>query len=138
MSLNSVQDAEKKSSIYNITLSNIGKVGHMGTITVNLSIDEVIERLNEAVVGGSVTGELLDTYEIHGPEELKTVVLVYEKHYYRVGNRLTLTVTIDNFEGASRVHYIGAGGGDGIFKFDWGAGESFGDIVLNTLEEFII
>lgn len=110
----------------------------MNTINVNLSIDEVIERLNESVVEGSFTGELLDTYEINGPEDLKTVVIVYEKHYYRAGNRLTLTVTIDNFDSVTRVHYIGAGGGQGLFRFDWGAGESFGDLVNQTLEEYII
>ena len=82
----------------------------MGTIIVNLTIDEVIELLNEKIVEGSFTGELLDTYQVGGSQGLKTVVLVYEKHYHRAGNRLTLTVTIDNYDNTTRVHYIGGGG----------------------------
>ena len=49
------------------------------------------------------------------------VVAVYEKHYYRAGNRLTLTVVLDDFTGRTRVHCIGGGGGEGLFRFDWGA-----------------
>ena len=110
----------------------------MNTFNVNLSIDEVIYKLESVIVDGSITGELLDKYEIKGLEDMKTVVLVYEKHYYRAGNRLTLTITIDNFTGTTRVHYIGGGGGQGLFRFDWGAGENFGSIVYITLNDYII
>lgn len=110
----------------------------MNTFDVSLSIDEVISKLYSEIIEGSITGEVLDKYEIHGPNNIKTVVIIYEKHYYRAGNRLTLTVTIDNFNGNTRVHYIGGGGGQGLFKFDWGASESFGDIVSNVLSKYRI
>lgn len=48
------------------------------------------------------------------------MVAVYEKHYYRAGNRLTLTVVLDDFTGRTRVHCISGGGGEGLFRFDWG------------------
>lgn len=46
-------------------------------------------------------------------------MMVFEKHYYRAGNRLTLTVIINNLEDITRVHYISGGGGQGLFTFDW-------------------
>lgn len=61
---------------------------------------------------------------------------MFEKHYYRVSNRLTLTVTLDNFEDNVRVHYVSGGGGKALFKFDWVASDSFGDIVPNTLKSY--
>lgn len=108
------------------------------TIIVNIPIEQVEKRLEDAVVGGSITGEIIDRYEIFSEDNKKCIVLVYEKHYYRAGNRLTLTVTIDNLAEHTRVHFIGGGGGEGLFRFDWGAAESFAEIVPRSLEEFIL
>ena len=62
------------------------------------------------------------------------MVLVFEKHYYRAGNRLTLTVTLDDFTGRTRVHCASGGGGEGLFRFDWGAGDSFEGVVHDALD----
>ena len=59
----------------------------------------------------SITGELVDHYELTHPGGGTCVVAVYEKHYYRAGNRLTLTVVLDDFTGRTRVHCISGGGG---------------------------
>ena len=64
------------------------------------------------------------------------VVAVYEKHYYRAGNRLTLTVVLDDFTGRTRVHCISGGGGEGLFRFDWGAAESFEGVVHDALSHY--
>lgn len=106
----------------------------MNTIMVNMSLREAVSHINSAVIDGSITGEKIDEYYIND----NAVVLVYEKHYYRAGNRLTLTVVIDDFENFTRVHYVGGGGGQGLFKFDWGASESFGDVVRKAFERYII
>jgi hypothetical protein len=105
------------------------------TIHVSLGIDEAIETLDDAVINGSITGEKLDHYEVRFSDR-RVVVMVYEKHFYRVGNRLTLTVTIDDAAGATRVHYVGGGGGEGLFRFDWGASQSFGKIVEDSLRPY--
>ena len=91
------------------------------TFLVSLSMEETAKKIHSAVVDGSITGELLDHYVIQGQGEQYCIVAVYEKHYWRAGNRLTLTVTIDNLSGPTRVHCIGGGGGEGLFRFDWGA-----------------
>ncbi len=108
------------------------------TLKVSSSIEETVDIIYEEVVNGSVTGKLLDKYEINSSDNKKCVVMVFDKHYYRAGNRLTLTVIIDNLEEVTRVHYISGGGGEGLFTFDWGASESFENIVAEALKKYII
>lgn len=110
----------------------------MDTFFVSLDFKQAINTINDAIVGGSITGECIDNYNITSKNGARITVLVYEKHYYRAGNRLTLTVTVDNLEGKTRVHSIAGGGGEGLFKFDWGAAESFSSAVTNALYEFKI
>lgn len=103
-----------------------------GSYFVSLALDDCAGRVREAV-GDSITGELIDSYAITHPSGGRCMVLVFEKHYYRAGNRLTLTVTLDDFTGRTRVHCAGGGGGEGLFRFDWGAAESFEDVVHDAL-----
>ena len=107
------------------------------TCYVTCSIGQCAELIHSAIVDGSVTGELLDRYEVQSPNGLKCLVMVYEKHYWRAGNRLTLTVTIDNMSGRTRVHTVGGGGGEGLFRFDWGASQSFEGVVQDALAPYL-
>ena len=91
----------------------------------------------DAVVNGSVTGQLLDDYQIGGAGCVCRVQ-VYGRHYYRAGNRLTLTLTVDNADGATRVHIVGGGGGSGLFRFDWGASGSFSNVAYSALQPYIL
>ncbi|MBM6869479.1 hypothetical protein H7U37_03920 [Pseudoflavonifractor phocaeensis] len=102
---------------------------------VSLDLETCGEKVHAAVTD-SITGELIDHYVVSHPEGGRCVVAVYEKHYYRAGNRLTLTVILDNFTGRTRVHCIGGGGGEGLFRFDWGASESFEDVVHDALAPY--
>ena len=102
--------------------------------SVSLGLRECGEAIHAAVTD-SVTGELVDHYELTHPGGGTCVVAVYEKHYYRAGNRLTLTVVLDDFTGRTRVHCISGGGGEGLFRFDWGA-ESFEGVVHDALSRY--
>lgn len=108
------------------------------TLKISLDIDNTVELISDRIINGSFTGELIDRYEINSRDLKKCVVLVFDKHYYRAGNRLTLTVVIDNLENFTRVHYRGGGGGQGLFRFDWGASGSFENIIYNILIDYII
>jgi len=108
------------------------------TFMVSISIQEAADIIYNEVVDGSITGEIIDKYEIRDDGTLKCMVQVFEKHYYRAGNRLTLTVVFDNLGGNTRVHYSSGGGGEGLFRFDWGASEDFADIVPDALEKYRI
>lgn len=107
------------------------------TIRVNLGLSRTKDLIESEIVEGSFTGEKIDEYTLK-KDESTCVVMVFEKHFYRAGNRLTLTVILDDFNGTTRVHMIGGGGGEGLFRFDWGAAESFQDTVLTALKPYII
>lgn len=102
--------------------------------TVCLSAEETAFKIRNIIEGGSITGELLDEYVVPFSSG-RSIVQVYEKHYYRAGNRLTLTVVLSEADDGTRIHLIGGGGGEGLFRFDWGASESFESSVLYGLEK---
>lgn len=87
-------------------------------------------------VTDSITGTLIGTHTVASTDGGSCTVDVYEKHYYRAGNRLTLTVILDDFTGQTRVRCISGGGGEGLFRFDWGAAESFEDVVHQALAPY--
>lgn len=87
---------------------------------VNLAPQVAMQMIDNGIVNGSLSGERIDYYEVHNTAGYLCITAVYEKFYYRAGNRLTLTVIIDNMRGTTHVHAIGGGGGNGaFFKFDW-------------------
>ena len=106
------------------------------TFYVSLSPSEAARTVDSAVTEGSITGERIDSYVLNAPGGGICIVCIYEKHYYRAGNRLTLTVTIDNFEKRTRGVCVSGGGGEGLFRFDWGASESFVNVVRDALDPY--
>lgn len=105
---------------------------------VNLSLNETVKKIDDGIVSGSVTGERVDYYIATGNEDKGVIVLVYEKHYMRAGNRLTLTVCVDNLNEVTRVHAIVSGGGEGLFRVDWGASATFTEVPRKVLNPYII
>ncbi|MBS5659723.1 MAG: hypothetical protein KHW79_00405 [Clostridiales bacterium] len=106
---------------------------------VNLAPQVAMQMIDNGIVNGSLSGERIDYYEVHNTAGYLCITAVYEKFYYRAGNRLTLTVIIDNMRGATHVHAIGGGGGNGaFFKFDWGASEAFTNSPWDILRSYAI
>lgn len=108
------------------------------TVFLSISLFDATQRIDDIIVRGSITGEQIDSYTVNARGIGQCIVLVYEKHYWRASNRLTLTVTLDDFEGRTRMHYVGGGGGEGLFRFDWGAANSFESSLLDGLEDVIV
>lgn len=109
----------------------------MNTFYVSIDVESAAAIINKEIVDGSITGELIDFYTVN-EEKGSFAVLVFEKHYWRVGNRLTLTVTIDDFSGKTRVHYVSGGGGEGLLNFDLGAADDFERAAEDALKNYII
>lgn len=106
---------------------------------VRITPDEAERIITDKVVNGSVSGELIDRYSSEHIEGQKIIVLVFEKYFMRNSSRASLTVTIENMRDITMVHAVGSGGGQGaLFKFDWGASDSFIDQVTKAVEEYII
>lgn len=110
----------------------------MQDFNVSLSPHEAIQIIDKQIVNGSITGECIDEYVNEMGDGTMVAVVVYEKHYYRAGNRLTLTVVVDNLSGVTHIHTASGGGGEGFFRFDWGASDSFENCVSDALYEYII
>lgn len=66
-----------------------------------------------------------------------TYFIVVEKFFFRNSSRASLSIVIsavDQF--TCRIEAIGSGGGQGlIFKFDWGAKESFENAIPKLLQQ---
>ena len=105
---------------------------------VNLFPRDAADCIYNYVVHGSITGTLIDNYTVYESNGLVCMVMVFEKHYYRAGNRLTLTVVIDNLNGVTNVRSIGDNDKKKLFSFDWGASESFSNCVRKALEAYIV
>lgn len=105
---------------------------------VSIEPHDVLERIKTNIVEGSISGKLIDQYErVVGDQQI--VVCILEKYYMRTSNRASLTVTVDNLEGKTKIHAVASGGGEGaIFRFDWGVGNSFINSVAKALDEYII
>lgn len=110
----------------------------MLTFYVSLDPLEAARRIEREVIDGSVTGTLVDAHRVDFGGGKCALTLVFEKHYYRAGNRLTLTVALDNALGRTRVHAVSGGGGEGLFRFDWGASDSFESVVEDALRDCVI
>lgn len=104
---------------------------------VKLTLDETIKRLDSEIIKGTIT-EKIDFHEVYSECKNKAVVMVYGKRYFRAGNRLTLTVCIEELEDKTHVHVIGIGG---MERSATGEGESirkFTSLPRKILEEYII
>lgn len=104
-------------------------------IRVKLTPERTAEVITDQIVNGSVSGELIDRYSAVNENDHTLIVLVFEKYYMRNSSRASLTVTIENLDSVTKVHAVGSGGGQGLFlKFDWGAGNHFGEQVEKALQ----
>lgn len=111
----------------------------MTNLYVSILPDEAAKLISNVIVNGSISGELIDEYVNTTANGTTVIVQVYEKFYYRVGNRLTLTVVIDNVSGGTHIHAIGGGGGQGtFFRWDRGSSESFEDCIYDAIYKYII
>ncbi len=108
------------------------------TFYVNITPHQAAQAIEAFIVNGSVTGEVIDRYVLTAPGGYSCITAVFEKHFMRAGNRLTLTVVLDDFSGYTRVHTVGGGGGEGLFRFDWGASRSFADAPQQALAPYIV
>lgn len=110
----------------------------MTDLYLTVSQQEAVRLLTEEIVNGSITGELIDEYSYSLEGDKAITVLIFQKHFFRAENRLTLTVVIDNVNGKTRLHGVGGGGGKGIFKFDCGAADKFEESIYDAFYKYIM
>lgn len=107
-------------------------------LRVSLSVDAAAQRVCDYIVGHAISAELIDDYDVRC-QTGQVRVLVFEKYFMRNSSRASLTVTIDDQTGYTRVRSVGSGGGQGtLLRFDWGASSSFAASAERALSEFIL
>lgn len=105
---------------------------------VSLSPEDAANRIHSEIINGSISGTLVDHY-VRNAGTTEMHVIIMEKYYMRSNNRASVTSTIDNFDGVTRVHVVAAGSSEGVFfRFDWGAGNNFANSVEWALKDHII
>jgi len=98
--------------------------------------DHIAELLTQEILNSGISCELVDSiYRAAG--SMGIYVMVFEKYYWRAGNRASLTVVVSGEGERVFVDAIGSGGGQGpIFKFSWGAEEDFVALVGDILAKY--
>lgn len=111
----------------------------MVQVYLSCDVESAAHCVYEEIVSGSISGECIANYTLDGKGS-KCTVMVFEKHFYRSGNRASLTVTVDSIagNGRTRMTAVGSGGGQGIFfSFDWGAAGSFEESARRAVAPYI-
>ena len=101
------------------------------------SVDTAAHEVYETIVEGSLSGECVENYTLPSVNG-KCVVMVFEKHFMRNSSRASLTVTVDNLSGRTRISSVGSGGGNGmLFGFDWGAADDLENSAIEAVDEYL-
>lgn len=97
------------------------------------NIDEVANILISGVNDSGISCELIDSVKRNVGGD-KVILLVFEKYYMRSSNRASLSVMLTHEGSDVFVDAVSSGGGQGaLFRFSWGAEESFVGIVPRIL-----
>lgn len=99
---------------------------------VDLSVLEAVRLLKRSSFADLVDQEIREVGNNH------LAILIFEKYFIRVSNRVSLVVIIDDFDGNSNIKAIASGGGRGVYSdFDWGASDSFEISVEKLFKEYL-
>lgn len=110
----------------------MSKLSMRGRGTVNGIVSAIVSGLE----AGSVSCTLCEKAE-RNFGDTKIVMLVFEKYYWRAGNRASLSVLVSGKNENVIVDAVSSGGGQGIFfSFSWGAEESFLESLRDILNEY--
>lgn len=78
-----------------------------------------------------------DAYNIIHDSKIdeSTYFMVVEKFFFRNSSRASLSIVIKEDDFDTTIEAVGSGGGQGIlFKFDWGAKDSFERAIVKILD----
>lgn len=100
---------------------------------VSISPSEVIELIKKNQSADLVHEEINDL-----GDNRYIGTLVFEKYFFRAGNRAALVVIVDNLHNPTEVRAIATGSSQGlIFNFDWGAADDFAHSIKDILKQYI-
>ncbi len=90
----------------------------------NYSLNKTLEIIKEELPKTALSLECVDEGSIQG--DTISYLIVYEKYFMRVKNRISLSIMLSEINQKTQIIAIGLGAGQGpLFKFDWGSEEDF-------------
>jgi hypothetical protein len=99
-----------------------------GSITLTQTIDLIKTELPKR----ALSLEVVDEGYIKGNSD--AYLIVFEKYFMRVSNRVSLSIMLSEVNGKTQIVAISSGAGTGaLFKFGWGSEEDF----LSDFERFM-
>ena len=78
-----------------------------------MTVAEAARTVSELVEKDGLTSKMVDCHELRQGDELRGMVLIFEKYFIRAGSRLTMTAVLDSLEGRTRLYWA-VTGGEGI------------------------
>ena len=98
------------------------------------SVSGVSQIVTDGILSSGISCELVGRADRSFSDGTRATMLVFEKYFYRAGNRASISVMISGRDGNVSVDAVGAGGGTSVFfRFSWGAESSF----VSTLEKIL-
>lgn len=85
------------------------------TCFLDLTVGEATRTVCTLVEKAGKSSKMADCHELRQGTDLRGMVLVFEKYYVRAGGRMSMTVTLDDLDGKTRIHWTVTGGG-GVFQ----------------------
>lgn len=89
----------------------------------NTSIDQTLDIIKSELPRLALSLELVDEGYIKGSST--SYLIVYEKYYMRVKNKVSLSIMLCEVNQRTQIIAIGSGAGLGVFSFDWGSESDF-------------
>ena len=68
------------------------------TCYLALTVAEAARTVSELVEKDGLTSKMVDCHELRQGDELRGMVLIFEKYFIRAGSRLTMTAVLDSLE----------------------------------------
>lgn len=94
---------------------------------------QIINAVDQEIEQSGMSVDIVGRNTLH-LDDVTVYLRVYEKFYYRAGNRVSLTLMLCESRGEIHATAVSAGGGNGVFlRFSWGAEESFLTVVEQAL-----
>ena len=83
------------------------------TCYLALTVAEAARTVSKLVEKAGLTSKMVDCHELRQGDELRGMVLIFEKYFIRAGSRMTMTAVLDSLEGRTRLYWV-VTGGEGI------------------------
>jgi len=91
----------------------------------NYTLDQTLNIIKEEVPKLGISLEFVDEGFIESETGL-TYLIVYEKYFMRVGNRVSLSIMVSEVKGKTQIVAIASGASQSVlFSFDWGSEDDF-------------